>query len=239
MVNFSINFIPLSRMADTVITKDTLRFLNELKINNNREWFEQNKSEFKSLETVVKRFYNSLMDKMKEHDEIEKLKMFRIYRDVRFSKDKTPYKSHFAGSFSRAGAKLRGGYYLQIRPGGSFMAAGFWEPNKEDLLRIRKELELDATALRELINKPSFKNTWGELVGDEVKTAPKGFSKDDPNIDLIRKKAFIFVRNFTDKEVLNKDFILEVNKSFKEIRPYFNLMSEILTTNLNGESLLN
>jgi uncharacterized protein (TIGR02453 family) len=226
-------------MADTVITKDTLRFLNELKINNNREWFEQNKSEFKSLETVVKRFYNSLMDKMKEHDEIEKLKMFRIYRDVRFSKDKTPYKSHFAGSFSRAGAKLRGGYYLQIRPGGSFIAAGFWEPNKEDLLRIRKELELDATALRELINKPSFKNTWGELVGDEVKTAPKGFSKDDPNIDLIRKKAFIFVRNFTDKEVLNKDFILEVNKSFKEIRPYFNLMSEILTTNLNGESLLN
>ncbi len=239
MVNFSINFIPLSRMADTVITKDTLRFLNELKINNNREWFEQNKSEFKSLETGVKGFYNSLMDKMKEHDEIEKLKMFRIYRDVRFSKDKTPYKSHFAGSFSRAGAKLRGGYYLQIRPGGSFMAAGFWEPNKEDLLRIRKELELDATALRELINKPSFKNTWGELVGDEVKTAPKGFSKDDPNIDLIRKKAFIFVRNFTDKEVLNKDFMVEVNKSFKEIRPYFNLMSEILTTNLNGESLLN
>lgn len=238
MVNFSINFIPLSRMADTVITKDTLRFLNELKINNNREWFEQNKSEFKSLETGVKGFYNSLMDKMKEHDEIEKLKMFRIYRDVRFSKDKTPYKSHFAGSFSRAGAKLRGGYYLQIRPGGSFMAAGFWEPNKEDLLRIRKELELDATALRELINKPSFKNTWGELVGDEVKTAPKGFSKEDPNIDLIRKKAFIFVRNFTDKEVLNKDFIVEVNKSFKEIRPYFNLMSEILTTNLNGESLL-
>ncbi|MGB5430792.1 DUF2461 family protein, partial [Eudoraea sp.] len=107
------------------------------------------------------------------------------------------------------------------------------------LLRIRKELELDATAFRELINKPSFKNTWGELVGDEVKTAPKGFNKEDPNIDLIRKKAFIFVRNFTDKEVLNKGFIEEVNNSFKAIRPYFNLMSEILTTNLNGESLLN
>lgn len=239
MVNFSINFIPLSRMANTVITRDTLRFLKELKRNNNREWFEQHKSEFKSLETEVKGFYNSLMDKMKEHDEIEKLKMFRIYRDVRFSKDKTPYKSHFAGSFSRAGAKLRGGYYLQIRPGESFMAAGFWEPNKEDLLRIRKELEHDATAFRKLINKPAFKNTWGELLGDEVKTAPKGFNKEDPNIDLIRKKAFIFVRNFSDKEVLSKDFIEEVNKTFKEIRPYFDLMSEILTTNLNGESLLN
>jgi uncharacterized protein (TIGR02453 family) len=226
-------------MENTVITKETLRFLSELKKNNNREWFEEHKPEFKSLETGVKEFYNSLMDKMKEHDEIEKLKVFRIYRDVRFSKDKTPYKPHFAGSFSRAGEQLRGGYYLQIRPGESFIAAGFWEPNSQDLLRIRKEVEHDATAFRELINRPSFKKTWGELVGDEVKTAPKGFNKEDPNIDLIRKKAFIFVRNFTDKEVLRKDFIDVVNNSFKEIRPYFNLMSEILTTNLNGESLLN
>ncbi|MBT8294516.1 MAG: DUF2461 domain-containing protein [Eudoraea sp.] len=226
-------------MENTVITKDTLGFLSELKRNNNREWFEEHKPEFKSLQTGVKGFYNSLMDKMKEHDDIEKLKVFRIYRDVRFSKDKTPYKSHFAGSFSRAGAKLRGGYYLQIRPGESFIAAGFWQPNSQDLLRIRKEFELDATPFRKLINSPSFKKTWGELVGEEVKTAPKGFNREDPNIDLIRKKAFIFVRKFTDKEVLSKDFIDEVNNSFKEIRPYFDLMSEILTTNLNGESLLN
>ena len=239
MVNFSIKFIPLSRMENTVITKDTLGFLSELKRNNNREWFEEHKPEFKSLQTGVKGFYNSLMDKMKEHDDIEKLKVFRIYRDVRFSKDKTPYKSHFAGSFSRAGAQLRGGYYLQIRPGESFIAAGFWQPNSQDLLRIRKEFELDATPFRKLINSPSFKKTWGELVGEEVKTAPKGFNREDSNIDLIRKKAFIFVRKFTDKEVLSKDFIDEVNNSFKEIRPYFDLMSEILTTNLNGESLLN
>jgi uncharacterized protein (TIGR02453 family) len=226
-------------MENTVITADALNFLTDLKQNNNREWFELHKSRFKSLETEVKRFYTNLMDKMKEHDEIEKLKMFRIYRDVRFSKDKTPYKSHFAGSFSRAGANLRGGYYLQIRPGESFIAAGFWEPNTEDLLRIRKELEYDASAFRKLINMPSFKDTWGEIVGDEVKTAPKGFNKEDPNIDLIRKKAFIFVRNFRDEEVLDRNFIEEVNKSFKNIRPFFNLMSEILTTNLDGESLLN
>lgn len=239
MVNFSINLILPRRMENTLITKDTLDFLNELKRNNNREWFEEHKPKFKSLETGVKEFYNSLMDKMKEHDDIEKLKVFRIYRDVRFSKDKTPYKTHFAGSFSRAGAELRGGYYLQIKPGESFVAAGFWQPNSKDLLRIRKELEHDVSAFREIINEPSFKKTWGELVGDEVKTAPKGFNREDPNIDLIRKKAFIFVRKFTDKEVLSKDFIDEVNNSFKEIRPYFDMMSEILTTNLNGESLLN
>jgi len=226
-------------MENAIITADTLSFLKDLKQNNNREWFELHKSGFKSLESEVKGFYGRLMDKMKEHDEIEKLKMFRIYRDVRFSKDKTPYKPHFAGSFSRAGANLRGGYYVQIRPGESFIAAGFWEPNTEDLLRIRKELEYDASAFRKLIKTPSFKNTWGELVGDEVKTAPKGFNKEDPNIDLIRKKAFIFVRNFNDKEVLDKKFIEEVNKSFKNIRPFFDLMSEILTTNLDGESLLN
>jgi uncharacterized protein (TIGR02453 family) len=157
---------------------------------------------------------------------------------VRFSHDKTPYKSHFAGSFSRAGAQRRGGYYLQVKPGGSFAATGFWEPEKNDLLRIRKELELDAGRFREVINRPSFKKTWGELQGEELKTAPKGFNREDENIDLIRKKRFIFIRNFPDETVLGESFLEEVNNSFREIRPWFDLMSEILTTNLNGESIL-
>jgi uncharacterized protein (DUF2461 family) len=89
-----------------------------------------------------------------------------------------------------------------------------------------------------VINHAELKNIWGELEGDEVKTAPRGFSKEDPNIDLIRKKRFIFVRSFTDDEVVAGGFIREVNSSFKAIRPYFDLMSEILTTNLNGESVL-
>ena len=164
--------------------------------------------------------------------------MFRIYRDVRFSKDKTPYKTHFAGSFSRLGARLRGGYYLHLKPGGSFIATGFWAPNKEDLFRIRKELEMDASEFRKVINEKSFTSVWGKIQGDGVKTAPKGFDKEHPDIDLIKLKQFIFVRNFSDKEVLSNNFIHEVNKSFKAIRPYFDLMSDILTTNLNGESLL-
>jgi len=225
-------------MANTIISSAALKFLKQLDKNNNRDWFTEHKSVFKKHEAQVKGFYQRIFERLSQHDEIEHMKMFRIYRDVRFSKDKTPYKAHFAGSFSRAGASRRGGYYLCIKPGETFVATGFWNPNKEDLMRIRKEFELDAEEFREVISEPEFKSIWGELQGDAVKTAPKGFHKAHPNIDLIRKKQFIFVRNFTDKEVLSKSFANEVNRSFKAIRPYFNLMSSILTTNLNGESLI-
>jgi len=227
-------------MSQPIISKEVIQFLRKLKKNNNREWFTAHKKEFKTIEAEAKGFYNSLKEELKTHDEIEKLKMFRIYRDVRFSKDKTPYQPHFAGSFSRLGAKLRGGYYLRIRPGNeSFMACGFWLPEKEDLLRIRKELELDATEFKEVINDKSFKKVWGELKGEELKTAPKGFNKEDPNIELIRKKGFIFTHEFKDDEVLSANFFKEVSSKFIAIRPFFDLMSDILTTNLNGESLLN
>ncbi|MEO0526495.1 MAG: DUF2461 domain-containing protein [Bacteroidota bacterium] len=225
-------------MQNAVITQKTLNFLKKLDKNNNREWFTEHKTEFKNHEMDAKRFYESLMERLKDHDDIEKLKMFRIYRDVRFSKDKTPYKAHFAGSFSRAGARLRGGYYLRIKPDETFIATGFWEPNKEDLFRIRKEFELDASDIRKILDDKTFRDIWGELQGDAVKTAPKGFDKEHPNIDLIKRKQFIFVRNFTDKEVLSPNLMDELDHSFKLIRPYFDLMSDILTTNLNGESLL-
>jgi uncharacterized protein (TIGR02453 family) len=228
----------MSRIQQELITKDVFQFLENLKKNNTREWFAEHKSEFKELETEVKGFYSALMNKLKAHDDIEKLKMFRIYRDVRFSKDKTPYKTHFAGSFSRAGLRLRGGYYLRIKPNETFIAAGFWEPNKEDLLRIRKEFETDAAEIRSIMAKKSFREVWGEMQGDELKTSPSGFDKDHPNIDLIRRKQFIFVKNFSDNEVMSPDFITVVDHAFQAIRPYFNLMSEILTTDLNGESLL-
>ena len=225
-------------MLDPIITKETLNFLIQLKNNNNREWFTENKPEFKRHEQSVKAFFEAVAVKLGTHDEIERTKMFRIYRDVRFSKDKTPYKAHFAGSFSRAGAQRRGGYYLQIKPGESFLATGFWNPNKEDLLRIRKELEEDASEMREILSEKKLKATWGELQGDELKTAPKGFDKTHEDIDLIKKKQFIFTRKFTDKEVLSPSFADEVNKTFSAIRPFFDYMSDVLTTNLNGESLL-
>ncbi|MDC6364634.1 MULTISPECIES: DUF2461 domain-containing protein [Flavobacteriaceae] len=225
-------------MSNSTISKGAIDFLKELSKNNNKEWFHEHKTTFKAHEADVKSFFENIQEHLNQHDEIEKMKMFRIYRDVRFSKDKTPYKTHLAASFSRLGAHLRGGYYIHIKPGESFLATGFWEPNKEDLFRIRKELEMDASDFRNVINEPSFKKTWGDLVGEGVKTAPKGFSKEHPDIDLIKKKQFIFVKNFTDKEVLSSSFLSEVDNAFKAIRPYFDLMSDILTTNLNGESIL-
>lgn len=223
-----------------IIPKATFDFFKNLEKNNNRDWFNEHKTEFKTIEADIKSIYQGVTDMLNEHDEIDKMKMFRIYRDVRFSKNKLPYKTHFGGSFHRKKPELRGGYYMHIQPNNkSFIAVGFWEPNKEDLLRIRKEFELDATEIRDILNNNAFNSVWGsEFVGDEVKTAPKGFSKEHPNIDLIKKKQFIFTKTYTDKEVLSNKFIEDVNTSFKAVKPFFNLMSDILTTDLNGESII-
>lgn len=222
-----------------MISKNVFNFLEALKNHNNREWFKSNISTFRTIESEVKNFYSHLYDQLNQSDSIDNFKVFRIYRDVRFSKNKTPYKTYFSGSFHRTKPELRGGYYLHLAPNNeSFIATGFWNPDKEDLKRLRKEFEIDADEFRAIIAEPRFKAIWGPLVGDELRSAPRGFDKQDPNIDLIRKKQFIFIKKFTDKEVLSERFLKEVIDSFKAIRPYFNYMSNILTTNLNGESIL-
>lgn len=219
--------------------KKSLQFLKELKKNNNRDWFAEHKSQFKIAQDDAKSFYGAIQANLEKHDEIEKFKLFRIYRDVRFSKDKTPYQPHFAGSFSRLGAELRGGYYLRIRPGESFMAGGFWAPNKDDLFRIRKEIEVDASEIRAVLEDKDFVKYFdGKFEGEELKTAPRGFDKNHADVDLLRKKGFIAIRNFTDEEVLSDNFINELDKSYKALRPFFDLFSDILTTDLNGESIL-
>jgi uncharacterized protein (TIGR02453 family) len=219
--------------------KSSLQFLKDLKQNNNREWFAEHKPRFIEAQNNTKAFYGAVRERLEQHDEIEKFKLFRIYRDVRFSKDKTPYKAHFAGSYARLGKQLRGGYYLRIRPGESFLAGGFWEPNKEDLYRIRKEIEIDASELREILAAETYQQYFGGVFqGDELKTAPRGFDKEHPDVDLLRKKGFIAVRNFTDQEVLAANFIDEVDASYRALRPFFDYMSDVLTTNLNGERIV-
>jgi uncharacterized protein (TIGR02453 family) len=220
------------------INPDVLAFYKELEKNNTREWFEPQKSRFKGLEAEIKHYAEEIKQGLSETDEIDRAKLFRIYRDVRFSKNKTPFKTHFGISFHRKKPHLRGGYYLHIAPGDSFIATGFWNPDKDDLFRIRKEMEVDAAELREVMADAELQAHWGGLQGDEVKTAPKGFSKEHADIDLIRKKQYLFMKKFTDKEVLSADFQKQILFHFKAIRPFFDYMSNVLTTDLNGVSLL-
>jgi uncharacterized protein (TIGR02453 family) len=220
------------------ISKDCLKFLNELSLNNNRDWFEANKAIFKSHQSEVKAVLELVKEGLSETDTIEKLKIFRIYRDVRFSKDKTPYKDYFSGSLSRMGQSLRGGYYIHLKPGDAFLAVGFWDPNKEDLFRIRKEIETDARDFHELLNNKSFKNIWGNFQGDTLKMAPKGFSKEHPEIGLLRRKNFVFVHPLKNSDICSENFIPNTVKAFEVSRPFLDLMSDILTTDLNGEPLL-
>lgn len=223
----------------TAFSKDLLDFLKMLRQNNNRDWFNEHKKEFKSLEVDAKRSFNTLFEGLKKHDDVDRLKNFRIYRDVRFSKNKTPYKIHFSGSFYRRKPALRGSYYLHIEPDNkSFSAVGFWNPSKDDLMRIRQEFESDDEEIRSIINNNIFKEVWGNFVGEELKTAPRGFDKAHPAIDLIRKKQFLFTKSYTDQEVISPGFIENVNTSFETVRPFLDYMSSVLTTNINGEPLI-
>lgn len=220
--------------------KSTFTYLKDLQKNNNRDWFAEHKPTYAKAQKNAKDVFAAIHIKLQMHDEIEKSKMMRIYRDVRFSNDKTPYKAHFANSYSRLGATLRGGYFLRIRPGESFLAGGFWEPSKDDLFRIRKEIEQDASEIKSILEAEDYKKNFGGTYEsfDELKTAPRGFDKEHPDVDLLRKKGFIASKSFTDEQVLSENFIDEVDKSFKALRPFFNLFSDILTTNLNGEPLV-
>ncbi len=226
-------------MSANKVSTELLGFLTKLEKNNDRDWFSEHKDEYIKVEAEAKNIYKTVFELIKQHDDVDTYKMFRIYRDVRFSKNKLPYKIHFGGSFHRTKPHLRGGYYLHLQPNdASFITCGFWEPSKDDLFRIRKEFELDSTEISRIISQKTFKNTWGDFVGEELKTAPKGFDKEHQNINLIRKKQFMFTKRYSDKEVIKDGFIEDVNKSFIAIRPYFNFMSDVLTTNLNGELLI-
>ena len=220
------------------INSKVFQFFSKLAKNNNREWFECHKTEFKALESEVKIFAKEIESALQEHDKIEKAKIFRIYRDVRFSKNKSPYKTHFGMAFHRKKPPLRGGYYIHLEPNNSFLGVGFWGPSAADLFRIRKELEVDAAELREIMADPTFKSYWGTLQGDEVKTAPKGFNKKHPNIDLIKKKQYTFHHRLSDQQVFDPNFSELIDDHFQNIRPYFDYMSSVLTTDLNGESIL-
>jgi len=222
-----------------IIPKSTFEFLKKLKRNNHRDWMQENKKEYLQGEQIFKEFYAQVETELNKADDIAKLKVFRINRDVRFSKDKTPYNVHRSASFSRAGAHRRGGYYLRLEPGNSAMAGGFFSPESADLLRIRKEFEMDSSEIRDILNQNKFNRAFqGFDKTYSVKTSPKGFSKEDPNIDLIKLKSYFVTHKFTDAEVFSPKFKDNLVEHFLLLRPFFDYMSDVLTTDLNGVSTI-
>lgn len=227
----------------STLSKSNLEFLKNLQQNNNRDWFTENKSVYEKHHIETINFADAVLNEMRNHDNIEtisgKKSLMRIYRDVRFSKDKSPYKTNWGIGFSRATKLLRGGYYIHLAPGESFVGGGFWNPEPADLQRMRKEISLSPKEFRAILNDKNFKNTFGQLQGEKLKTVPKGFEKDDEAIDLLQFKQFLISKKFSDKEILEPDFYKKVNETFKAMRPFFDFMSTALTTNENGELLKN
>lgn len=224
------------------IQKSTFGFLKNLSKHNDRDWFHAHKDQYLEAKENAEAFVDALMAKMNLHDEIEtpsgKKSLYRIYNDVRFSNDKTPYNPRFAGHLKRRKPLLRGGYYYWIKPGASRVGCGFTYPSPEDLKRIRLDIQDNYTDWRKLLNKKSIVSTFGIMHGEKVATSPKSFSIDHPAIDLLRYKQFWFEHSFTDQEVLSPDFLNTIDKTFKVIRPFFDYMSELLTTDLNGERVV-
>ncbi len=217
-------------------------FLKQLSKNNNRDWFNKNKAKYIAAHEIVIAFADELLMEMQKHDKIEeqtgKKTLFRIYKDTRFSKDKTPYKKNFSGGFTRSGKSLRGGYYFHLEPGNSFAGVGFWGPESDDIKRIRQDIDLNYKAWKKLLANKTIVKTFGKMDGEKVSSAPRGYSKDHPAIELLKYKQYLFGKDFTDKQVMSPGFAKELSKTFKAIRPFFDYMSEVLTTNANGESII-
>jgi uncharacterized protein (TIGR02453 family) len=226
------------QQASPTIHKSGFDFLLKLKKNNHRDWFNAHKTNFQQELELVEQFAEALLRELNKFDEIETLSgkksLHRIYRDIRFSTDKKPYKANWSGNFKRATKYRRGGYYFHLEPGNSYIAGGFWGPNAQDLKRIRDDIAFDATPLRKILKSKSFTSTFGALQGEQLKTAPKGFEAGHQAIDLLRYKQFLLIRRFSDNEVLSDSFLKEASQTFKNMRPFFDYMSEVLTTDTNG-----
>ncbi|TXC78625.1 DUF2461 domain-containing protein [Luteibaculum oceani] len=211
------------------ISKETFSFLKDLEANNNREWFAENKPRYESAKEEFEQFIDELMLGIAEFDNsithhAPKDCIFRIYRDVRFSKDKSPYKTHFGAHITaaqkRSDIHSKAGYYLHLAPGGTLLAGGAYMPNSDWLKKIRSSIDQDASQLREIINNPDFKKTFGSLGGEKLKTAPRDYPKDHPEIELLKHKSFVVSTNCSDSLVLSETFLNHCVQVFRTLYPF-------------------
>ena len=219
-----------------MITTSTLSFLRNLKKNNNKEWFDKNKNKYLAAKDNVAELTDALLKECCKFEKgfsglTSKDCIFRIYRDVRFSKDKKPYKNNLGASLNVGGKKVQNaGYYLHIEPGGSFLAGGIWMPPGDQLKKIRQEIDYNGKEFNKIISNKDFKKLFKSLDKSyQLKTTPKGYDKSHPDIESLKLTSFIVWHKFSDKEVGNKNFIAQLSKGAKVMRPLIDFLNTAIS----------
>lgn len=209
------------------ISNDTFKFLKDLTKNNNKEWFTENKKRYDVAKADFEQFVTALIQQVAKFDPAignldAKKCIFRIYRDTRFSKDKTPYKINMGANFSASPSKIHdhAGYYIHIEPGKSFLAGGAYEPQTLWINKIRQEIDYNTKDFKKIINAASFTKNFGEIKGDKLKTVPKGFPKDHPELSLLQYKSFLLVHDCDDKMVTSDGFMKHLTDVYKSMKPF-------------------
>ena len=210
-----------------MITKATMSFLRDLKTHNTRDWFDMNRNRYHAARTEFISVVDAVIAGI-SHFEPHVLELepedciFRINRDTRFSKDKTPYKPNLGAFITHRGRKVaRAGYYVHLEPGECVIAGGLYMPPAPEIKAIREAIVDDGTTLRRIIGKAQFKTAFGkELPGVRVKTAPRGVPKDHPDLDLLRLQSYEIYHDVSDKEVLSPDFINAAVRYFVMMQDY-------------------
>jgi uncharacterized protein (TIGR02453 family) len=220
-----------------MINQHTLDFIDGLKANNDRNWFLAHKDEYEAARENILLFTAEVLKELSQVDPYvtadtdPKKCVMRIYRDIRFSKDKTPYKNWF-GVHGLSAGRYAGdiGYYIHIEPGKSFIAGGYWWPQGDHLKAIRQEIDYNAADLKAIVDRPAFKALFGEFRDQEqLKTIPNGYDADNENIALLKLKSFAAVYQITDAELMEKHVAKKVALIFKEIQPLLLFLQNAIT----------
>jgi uncharacterized protein (TIGR02453 family) len=217
-----------------MIQPSTLRFLRDLAKNNTRDWFEQNRDRFENAKSDFDAFIAKLLKELSKIDptlgglEVKDC-VFRIYRDVRFSKNKTPYKVNFSASIKSGGRKSnKCGFYIQVEPKGdwgSFLAGGYWMPEAPVLRLLRQEVEYNTDEFKKIIGNRNFKKWFNELEDHKLKKAPKGVDPEHPDMELLKYTSFIATHALTDKEILSDDFLKICVNGYKSMKPLLDFLN--------------
>jgi uncharacterized protein (TIGR02453 family) len=220
-----------------MVQKSTIDFLSSLKKNNNRDWFEKNKDKYLAAKQNIDDFTNALIKSFSAFDKkltglTAKDCVFRIYRDVRFSKNKDPYKTNMGASINAGGKKaMNAGYYIHIQPGESFLAGGVWMPEADALKKIRQEIVYNSKQFRKILADKNFKKVFKGLdESPEYRLArpPKGYDKDHPDIELLKFNSYIVWKKYNDKDVTSKNFLKEVSDDAKVMKPLIQFLNTAL-----------